>query len=115
MRVVFRALVLLLVVLASRPALAEPKCEYACSVAFNCSSTGLACDPDDRACADEARSRALEVKCEQTCDTGKRFIYCPSDTGRSDDSRYVWILLALAGAFAAGGMTIAYFVLRKKA
>ena len=96
-------------------AFAEPKCESVCSVARNCSSTGIACDPDDRTCTGGAIAQGLEVKCEQECDTGKRFVYCPSDTGRSDDSRYVWILLALAGAFAAGGMAIAYFVLRKKA
>jgi hypothetical protein len=116
LRTSIRAALLMFAAIAFAPrvARAEPKCEYACSVEFNCSSTGLSCDPDDRACTSNATSKGLEVKCEQACDTGKRFVYCPSDTGRSDDSRYVWVLLVLAGAFAAGGMAIAYFVLRKK-
>ena len=109
------ALIALALVVAPRVVRAEPKCEYTCSVAKNCSSTGLACDPEDRACTGDATSRGLEVKCEQTCETGRRFVYCPSDTGRSDDSRYVWLLLVLAGTFAAGGMAVAYLVLRKTA
>ena len=91
-----------------------PRCEETCSVNRNCSSTGIACNPDDRACTDRARSNNLEVKCEQRCDDRVRFIYCPPDTGRSD-SGYVWILLTLASVLAVGGMTLAWIVLKKKA
>lgn len=92
----------------------RPQCEQICSVNRNCSSTGIACAPDDRACIDRARTSNLEVKCEQTCDDAVRFIYCPPDTGRSDSS-YVWILLVLASVLAVGGTAVAWMVLRKKA
>ncbi|MDB4937624.1 MAG: hypothetical protein JWP87_4596 [Labilithrix sp.] len=92
----------------------EPGCpELPCSVMRNCSSTGVACEPADRACAEEARSRDLEVKCEQQCERGKRLVYCPLDAGRSD-SKIVWILLSLAVVLAAAGSTVALIVLRKR-
>ena len=92
---------------------AERGCDdLTCSVYRNCSSTGVVCDPEDRACASEAQSKNLEVKCEQTCTTGKRFVYCPPDTGRSDSS-FVWVLLVLAVAIAIIGGTMAWVVLRK--
>ena len=90
-----------------------PTCDQTCSVNHNCSSTGLLCEPDDRDCTGGATAKGLEVKCEQTCDTGKKFVYCPPDTGRSD-SGFVWILLALAGVLAVGGGGLAWIVLRKK-
>jgi len=91
-----------------------PRCDELCSVNRNCSSTGLLCDPADRACTSDATSKGLEVKCEQLCESGKRFVYCPPDTGRSDSS-FIWILLALAGLLAVGGTGVAWTVLRKKA
>jgi hypothetical protein len=93
----------------------EPNCpELPCSVIRHCSSTGVACDPADRACSEAARSRDLEVKCEQQCTDGQRLVYCPPDTGRSDP-RIVWILLSVAVVLAVGGTTLAWVVLRKKA
>lgn len=91
-----------------------PACEQRCSVNRNCSNTGIACAPDDRECTNGATAKGLEVKCEQTCESGKRFIYCPADAGRSD-SGFVWVLLALAGGLAVGGTALAYSVLRKRA
>ena len=84
-----------------------------CSVIRNCSSTGVACELDDRACAEKARERSLEVKCEQPCAKGTRLVYCPPDTGRSD-SKIVWILLALAVGLASFGSAVAWVVFRKK-
>jgi hypothetical protein len=106
-------LVVALVAFATSARAEGPSCEETCSVNRNCSSTGIACKPDDRACTDRARSSNLEVKCEQQCDDGTRFVYCPPDTGRAD-SGYVWIMLALAGVLAVGGTTLAWVVLRKK-
>jgi len=91
-----------------------PACEQLCSVNRNCSNTGVSCAPDDRDCTNGATTKGLEVKCEQTCESGKRFIYCPADAGRSDSS-FVWVLLALAGGLAVGGTALAYSVLRTKA
>ena len=88
--------------------------ELPCSVNRNCSSTGFACEPDDRACLSRARELDLEVKCEQRCDEGKvRLVYCPQDAGRSD-SKVVWILLSFAVVLAVGGSSVAWLVLRKK-
>jgi hypothetical protein len=93
---------------------APPSCdELPCSVNRNCSSTGVACRPDERECNDEARGKGLEIKCEQKCSDGPRLVHCPADTGRSD-SRVVWILLSLAVVLAIGGSTVAWVVLRKK-
>ena len=87
--------------------------ELPCSVIRNCSSAGVACKEGDRSCAEEARSRDLEVKCEQECDSGKQLIYCPPDTGRSD-SKVVWLLLATAVAIAVAGGGLLWVILRKK-
>ena len=110
------AVVLLLFVLVlPRVANADtPECEQLCSVHRNCSSTGVACAPDDRDCTSGAIAKGLEVKCEQTCEAGKKFIYCPADAGRGDSS-FVWILLALSGVLAVGGGAVAYNALKKKA
>lgn len=116
--VLFGLLVGLATLTGARDASAQapaPTCDPMCSVYRNCSSAGLSCAPDDRACTGEATARGLEVKCEQTCDTGKRFTYCPPETGRVDDSGYVWVLLVLAAGLAVGGMLVAYVALRKKA
>lgn len=104
-----------LVVLAPVPAYADkPECpELPCSVNRNCSSTGIACRADDRSCTNDARAKDLEVKCEQQCSDGVRFVYCPLDTGRSD-SRIVWLLLSLAVLLAISGSTVLWFVLRKR-
>ena len=107
------ALVLALVGLAPSARADAPICDQICSINRNCSSTGVACAPEDRDCTNGAVAKGLEVKCEQSCDTGKRFVYCPPDTGRSD-SGFVWILLALAGALAVGGTGVAWMVLRKE-
>jgi hypothetical protein len=104
---------MLLATATARSDTTDPTCDKACSVNRNCSSTGIACLPDDRACADRARSNNLEVKCEQRCDSGVRFVYCPPDTGRSD-SKYVWVFLAFAVGLAAVGAPLAWLVLRKK-
>jgi len=115
-----RAIVVLATFLAVLAASARsyadvPTCpELPCSVNRNCSSTGIACVPEDRDCVNRARDRDLEVKCEQQCDEGKtQLVYCPSDTGRSD-SNVVWFLLAVAGALAVGGITLTWLMLRKK-
>jgi hypothetical protein len=93
---------------------AEGTCpEMPCSVIRNCSSTGIACETDDRVCAEKAREQALEVKCEQHCTGSTRLVYCPPDTGRSD-SKVVWILLAVAVVLASVGSAVAWVVLRKK-
>ena len=91
----------------------EPTCDPICTVNRSCSSTGVSCLTDDRECTNGATARGLEVKCEQSCDDRKRFVYCPPDTARSL-SGFVWILLALAGFLAIGGTTLAWFALRKK-
>ena len=88
--------------------------ELPCSVIRNCSSTGVACKPDDRVCTEDARSKNLEVKCEQACSDGKRLVYCPPDTGRGDESRAVWLLFSLAVFLAVFGSAVAWVVLRKK-
>lgn len=117
--VIALAATLLLLALSPAPAWAEtagsaPDCpELPCSVNRNCSSTGVACDPDDRACTGKAREDNLEVKCEQQCTARRRLVYCPPDTGRSD-SKIVWILLSVAVTLAFGGSGLLWLVLRKK-
>jgi len=116
-----RALVLVVALMATasaaradeRPSAGLVCQELPCSVNRNCSSTGIACDPQDRDCTERARARNLEVKCEQQCTGGQRLVYCPPDTGRSE-SNIVWILLALALALAVSGTSVAWVVLRKK-
>ena len=73
----------------------------------------MACEPNDRACIELARSKDLEVRCEQACDGGQQLVYCPPDTGRAD-SGIVWILLGVAMLLAIGGSALFWFVLRKK-
>ena len=118
MPVTWRALVLLFVLVAlPSAASAQPSAtcpELPCSIIRNCSSTGIACRPDDRVCADEARTKNLEVKCEQECSDGRRLVYCPPDTGRADDSRIVWILLVVAVVIAVAGGAVAWLVLGGK-
>jgi hypothetical protein len=73
----------------------------------------VACGTDDRKCADEARTKSLEIKCEQKCSDGIRLVYCPADTGRSD-SKIVWILLSIAVVLAVTGTSVAWLARRKK-
>ncbi len=111
-----KRLIVLLLALLVVPRVAQadtPECEARCSINRNCSSTGVACAPDDRECNSGATAQGLELKCEQSCEAGKKFIYCPADAGRGDSS-FVWILLALSGVLAVGGGGFAYAVLRKK-
>ena len=107
-------LALFFAVLAIAPRARADCDELPCSVIRNCSSTGVACKPDDRTCTEEARAKNLEVKCEQTCSDGKRLVYCPPDTGRGDESRAVWLLFSLAVFLAVFGSAVAWVVLRKK-
>src|SRR6185369_5422596 len=72
------------------PSPAEP-----CSVIRKCSAAGLDCDSNDRACANEATTRGLEVVCERPDYPAKHFVYCPPGGG-SRDSRVVWVLLGAA-------------------
>jgi hypothetical protein len=110
----FNLMLLAFLASTSSRAFAAPDCpELPCSVMRNCSSTGVACEPADRACAESARGRDLEVKCEQQCSDGQRLIYCPPDTGRSD-SRVVWMLLSLAVVLAVAGSSVLWLVMRKK-
>ena len=107
-------LALFLAVTAIAP-MARAECdELPCSVIRNCSSTGIACKPDDRECIERARAKDLEIKCEQVCSDGRRFVYCPANTGRADESQVVRILLALAVLLAVGGTIVAWSFLRKK-
>jgi hypothetical protein len=107
-------LIVAIVLSSSSAARAEPECpEMPCSIIRNCSSTGIACETDDRACAERAREKSLEVKCEQHCTHSTRLVYCPPDTGRSD-SKVVWILLVFAVLLASVGSAVAWLVLRKK-
>lgn len=115
------ALIALLLVVVTAPARADiPTCpELPCSVNRNCSSTGVACLPEDRDCVNRAREKELEVKCEQRCSLPgnggfTQLVYCPADTGRSD-SKIVWVLLSLAFVLAIAGSVVAWRVLRKKA
>ena len=87
--------------------------ELPCSVLRSCSSTGVACRPDDRSCAEQARGRELEVKCEQACDDGLRLVYCPPDAGHSD-SRVVWILLGVAVLLSVVGSAFLIAIIKKK-
>jgi hypothetical protein len=88
---------------------------YACTIERRCSSNGVACRDSDRACKEDARSRGLEVICEtQDPASETTFVYCPPTTGRGGDSFALWILLAVAGAIAIGGSTIAWFAMRKR-
>jgi len=115
MKRLFVLLLVLLVLGVPRVAQADtPECEQRCSVNRNCSNTGIACAPDDRDCTNGAIAKGLEVKCEQTCEAGTKFIYCPADAGRGDHG-FVWILLALSGVLAVGGGGVAYVALKKKA
>lgn len=106
---------MLATLLCVAPALAEPVCpELPCSVIRACSSTGMACDPADRACTELARSKDLQVRCEQKCTGGPtRFVYCPVGAGQ-EDSGIVWILLGIAGLLAVGGSVLFWLLLRKK-
>ena len=67
-------LVLAILLVAATAHAQQPACDPTCSVNRNCSSTGVACDPADRECTNAATSKGLEVKCEQTCDNGKRAV-----------------------------------------
>jgi hypothetical protein len=111
----FVAATLAMTTLHAAPAFAEPVCpEMPCSVIRVCSSTGMVCDPGDRACIELARSKDLEVRCEQACtDAPSRFVYCPASAGRAD-SGIVWILLGVAGLLAVGGGALFWVLLRKK-
>ncbi|MBX3189121.1 MAG: hypothetical protein KF819_19015 [Labilithrix sp.] len=88
-----------------------PAVEY-CTVARKCSSTGVSCLADDRACTNDATSRGLEVLCEDK--RAQSLVYCPPDTGRAD-SKIVWVLLGAATLLAVAGSAVAWRVLRKKA
>lgn len=115
MRAVTLTLLVALLSTVATTARADETChELPCSVMRNCSSTGMACETEDRSCATQARDKNLEVKCEQQCEQGKnKLVYCPPDTGRSD-SNIVWFLLAAAGVLAVGGISGAWLLLRKK-
>src|SRR5690606_34160264 len=64
-----------------------------CSVARKCSTTGLACGADDRACQSDAVARGLEVVCEHP--DPRSFVYCPPGATQRD-SAVVWIMLFIA-------------------
>jgi hypothetical protein len=83
-----------------------------CSLELKCSSVGIICKSDDRACQGRAVERGLEVLCERT--EQHEYLYCPPG-GQQRDSNIVWLLLAVAVFVAACGGVIGYFVLRKKA
>ena len=104
----------LAITLSSAPAFAEPECpEMPCSVIRNCSSTGIACETEDRECAERAREKSLEVKCEQHCTRSTAPRLLPA-RHRALRFQIVWILLALAVVLASVGSAVAWVVLRKK-
>lgn len=81
-----------------------------CSVERKCSSAGLACGVDDRACQSEAISKGLEITCERTEPRG--YVYCPPG-GQQRDSGFVWILLLVAIGVAAVGGIVAVMIFRR--
>jgi hypothetical protein len=81
-----------------------------CSVERRCSSTGITCAADDRACQDTAIGRGLEITCERG--EPASYVYCPP-AGQQRDSGVVWILLLVAVLIAAFGSLVAYLVFRK--
>ncbi len=83
-----------------------------CSVTMKCSSTGLDCAADDRACLEQAREKGLEVVCDRAAEGGRRFVYCPAGA-QARDSSVVWILLAVAVLVAVAGGVVAWNVLRR--
>jgi hypothetical protein len=81
-----------------------------CTAARRCSSTGIVCEADDRACQSDATSRGLEITCERAEPHG--YLYCPPGAS-ARDATAVWILLAVAVAIAIFGGAAAYVVFRK--
>ena len=75
-----------------------------CTIERKCSSTGVLCGSNDATCKSDANSRQLEILC--TTEDGTSFLYCPSNTGRSD-SKAVWVLLFFAVLLAVGGALVA--------
>jgi hypothetical protein len=82
-----------------------------CTVERKCSSTGMACAVEDRACQSEAVAKGLEVTCERVEPRG--YIYCPPGAEQRD-SGVVWILLGFAIAVAAIGSVVSYLLIRKR-
>lgn len=81
-----------------------------CTVERACSSNGLACGVDDRACQSEAIQQGLEVACERVEPRG--YVYCPPG-GQQRDSGFVWILLLIAIGVAAVGGIVAVVIFRR--
>jgi hypothetical protein len=82
-----------------------------CTVERKCSSTGMLCSVEDRACQSDAVAKGLEVTCERVEPRG--FVYCPPGAEQRD-SGVVWILLAFAIAVAAIGSLLSYLIIRKR-
>jgi hypothetical protein len=77
---------------------------------MKCSASGVECRPDDRACAESARAKGLEVVCDRPEGV---FVYCPPGA-TTRDSKVVWVLLVVAAAFAiVGGIVAAITIARR--
>jgi hypothetical protein len=87
-----------------------------CTVERRCSSTGVRCGADDRACQSAAVARGLEISCERTSSVAAEspsYVYCPPGAAQRD-SAVVWILLVVACAIAGVGGLTALVVFRRK-
>lgn len=82
-----------------------------CSVQRKCSSTGVACNPDDRTCQTDAIGRGLEVTCERV--EPRAYVYCPPGAEQRDSS-IVWILLLVAVGVAVVGGVLSFLAFRKR-
>jgi hypothetical protein len=84
-----------------------------CSVTMKCSASGLECSTDDRACADTARERGLEIVCDRPDGPQRRFVYCPPGA-TARDSNVVWILLGVAALVAIVGAVVTTILIGRR-
>lgn len=104
-------LIVALAAVAPRSALAQVSDR--CSATMKCSASGLECGADDRACADTARDRGLEVVCDRPEGDKRRYVYCPPGA-TARDSRVVWILLAVASLVAIVGAIVTAMLIGRR-
>ena len=83
-----------------------------CTVERRCSSAGVICGAEDRACQSGAVARGLEVTCENVAEP-RSYVYCPPGAEQRDSS-VVWILLIVAFAIATVGGALSLSLLRSR-